>query len=59
MRLEPAESIAAVGFLHSLLPAESRERPIDPSGVMGMHRALVALRGERYVRRRGRDESRP
>lgn len=46
IRLEPAEAIAAVGFLYDLLPPESRERPIDPSGIMKMHRALSVLHGD-------------
>ena len=44
IRLEPAEAVAAVGFLYDLLPPESRERPVDPSGIMKMHRALSVLR---------------
>lgn len=43
VRLEAAETVAAIGFLYDLLPPESRERPIDPSGIMKMHRALSVL----------------
>ncbi len=43
MRLGPAEAIAAIGFLYDVLPPESRERPIDTSGIQKMHRALSVL----------------
>jgi hypothetical protein len=43
--LSPAEAVAAVGLLYDLLPAASRERPVDPSGVAELHRALSVLRG--------------
>lgn len=46
LRMEPAEAIAAVGFLYDLLPPESRERPVDVSGIRKMHRDLSVLRGD-------------
>ena len=36
--------LAAVALLYDLLPAESRSRPPDPSGVMAFH-ALLARAG--------------
>jgi hypothetical protein len=40
MRLTPAASVAAVGELYALLPAGSRRRAVDPSGVARLHDAL-------------------
>ena len=39
--LSPAAALAAAAALYELLPAESRTRPVDPSGVMAFH-ALLA-----------------
>lgn len=41
--LSPADALARVAFLFDLLPASSRLRPVDPSGVMRMHRRLAVL----------------
>jgi hypothetical protein len=36
-------ALAGVASLYELLPAESRRRPVDASGVTAMHRALSVL----------------
>ena len=36
-------ALAGVASLYELLPAESRRRPVDPSGVIVMHGALSGL----------------
>jgi hypothetical protein len=43
---EPSAEVALAGVAHlyELLPAESRSRPVDASGVSAMHRALSGLR---------------
>jgi hypothetical protein len=46
MQLTPAAAMAAAGRLYDLIPPESRRRPIDPSGVIAMHR-LLALFSDR------------
>jgi hypothetical protein len=40
--LGPADAIASVAALFELLPADSREREVDASGVRAMHRLLAA-----------------
>jgi hypothetical protein len=40
-RLSAAAAVAAAGALYDLLPATSKTRPVDPSGVMALH-ALLA-----------------
>jgi hypothetical protein len=35
--------IAGIGWLYEVLPEESRDRPVDPSGVMELHRCLAVL----------------
>ena len=35
--------IAGIGWLYEVLPEESRDRPIDPSGIMELHRYLAVL----------------
>ena len=42
--LDPQTAIAGVGWLFDLLPKAARERPIDPSGVMELHRCLAVLK---------------
>lgn len=42
-RLDPQTAISGVGWLFDLLPKAARERPIDPSGVMELHRCLAVL----------------
>lgn len=39
----PARSIAGIGWLFDLLPRASRSRPVDPSGVVELHRCLAVL----------------
>jgi hypothetical protein len=39
----PARSIAGIGWLYDLLPQSSRSRPVDPSGVVELHRCLAVL----------------
>jgi hypothetical protein len=39
----PQQAIEAIGFLYDLLPEEARDRPVDPSGVIEMHRRLAVL----------------
>jgi hypothetical protein len=39
----PARSIAGIGWLFDLLPQASRSRPVDPSGVVELHRCLAVL----------------
>lgn len=41
--LTPAVAVASIGALYALLPLESRQRPVDPSGVGRMHEALRHL----------------
>jgi hypothetical protein len=40
----PAAAIAAATALYELLPAESRVRAVDPSGVMAFHAILSRIR---------------
>jgi GNAT superfamily N-acetyltransferase len=42
-RLTPAAAVAAIGALYQLLPAASRRRPVDTSGVARLHDALRHL----------------
>ena len=37
----PSVALEGVGFLWELLPAASRERPVDATGVQKMHAALA------------------
>ncbi len=41
--LSAADAVAAIGFLYDQLPAASRVRPVDASGVQTLHRKLAAL----------------
>jgi hypothetical protein len=43
-RLSPAAAVAAGGRLYDLLPPSSRTRPVDPGGVMTLHRLLRRTR---------------
>jgi hypothetical protein len=38
--LLPGDAVAAAGRLYELLPPASRHRPVDPHGVMNLHRLL-------------------
>ena len=38
--ITPGAAVEAIGTLYELLPAESRQRPIDTSGVRVLHDAL-------------------
>lgn len=40
-------ALEGLDFLYQLLPEASRQRPVDPSGIMIMRRALAHLRDER------------
>lgn len=42
-RQSSAQALEGIGFLYELLPPEARARPVDPSGVMKLHRALALL----------------
>ena len=42
--LDPSAAIESIGFLWRLLPPESRERPVDTSGIERMRRILALLR---------------
>jgi hypothetical protein len=41
--LSPTAAIAAATALYDLLPAESRVRAVDPSGVMALHALMSRL----------------
>jgi hypothetical protein len=45
-QLSPQSAVEGLDFLYKLLPEESRHRPIDPSGIMIMHRALAHLKDD-------------
>jgi hypothetical protein len=42
--IDPRVAIEAVGWLWQLLPAASRERPLDARGIERMRRSLAVLR---------------
>ena len=44
--LSPQAAVEGLDFLYNLLPEASRLRPIDPSGIMIMHRALAHLKDD-------------
>lgn len=44
---DPAQAIAGIGWLYDLLPEASRERPVDPSGIIELHRCLAVLDSSR------------
>jgi len=44
--LSPQIAVEGLDFLYNLLPEASRHRPIDPSGIMIMHRALAHLKDD-------------
>lgn len=46
VELSPQTVVEGLDFLYKLLPEESRHRPIDPSGIMIMRRALAHLKGD-------------
>jgi hypothetical protein len=46
-RLAPADAVAAAGRLYELLPVPARRRPVDPGGVMTLHRLLRRVRPSR------------
>lgn len=43
-RLTPSAAISAATALYELLPAESRVRAVDPSGVIVLHPVLSRIR---------------
>ena len=43
IRLSPSAALEAIGALYDLLPPSGRERPVDPAGVMALHRTLRLL----------------
>jgi hypothetical protein len=43
-KLTPAAAIAAATALYDLIPAESRVRAVDPSGVMTLHALMSRFR---------------
>jgi hypothetical protein len=43
IRVSPAEAVAAAGRLYELLPVDSRQRPIDASGVIVLHGILARI----------------
>jgi len=42
--ITPGAAVAAIGTTYEWLPAESRSRPFDPSGVRVLHDALRHIR---------------
>lgn len=42
--MTPGVAVASIGALYELLPAASRRRPVDASGVSRLHEALRHLR---------------
>jgi hypothetical protein len=44
LELSPQLAVEGLDFLYNLLPEASRHRPIDPSGIMIMRRALAHLK---------------
>ena len=46
LELSPQTAVEGLDFLYNLLPEASRQRPIDPSGIMIMRRALAHLRDD-------------
>ena len=42
--IEGAKAISAVGDLYNLIPAQFRSRPVDPGGIIKMHRMFSHLR---------------
>ena len=46
LELSPQTAVEGLDFLYKLLPEASRQRPIDPSGIMIMRRALAHLKDD-------------
>jgi hypothetical protein len=44
LEMSPQTAVEGLDFLFQLLPEASRQRPIDPSGIMIMRRALAHLK---------------
>lgn len=42
-RCDPATALSGLGALYEMLPAESRSRPVDASGVRALHQRLSVL----------------
>ena len=42
-RLSGPAALEAIGALYELLPPSGRSRPVDPTGVMALHKMLDAL----------------
>jgi len=40
---DPRLAVAGIGWLYDLLPAASRARSVDPSGIQELHRCLAVL----------------
>ena len=46
LEMSPQTAGEGLDFLYQLLPETSRQRPIDPSGIIIMHRALAHLKDD-------------
>jgi hypothetical protein len=46
LEMSPQTAVEGLDFLYQLLPEASRQRPIDPSGIMIMRRALAHLKDD-------------
>jgi hypothetical protein len=46
LEMSPQTAVEGLDFLYQLLPEASRHRPIDPSGIMIMRRALAHLKDD-------------
>ena len=42
-RVSAGAGLEAIGAIYELLPRASRSRPVDPAGVMTLHKTLGAL----------------
>jgi len=40
---DPKLAVSGIGWLYDLLPAASRARPVDTSGIQELHRCLAVL----------------
>jgi hypothetical protein len=43
IHLSPSATLEAIGALYELLPPSGRCRPVDPAGVMTLHKTLSIL----------------
>jgi len=46
LEMSPQTAVEGLDFLYQLLPEASRQRSIDPSGIMIMRRALAHLKND-------------